>query len=197
MKLYAVITAGTGPASILEVPLACPERGKAVAEMKRLALTEWETVTKKSSGTWLGTMLDGIVDKNEDYEIVIRLNGVDYGFAYADGTVRLAVDRIPHRAWSVREIGSVELDAAAMADVSEDYEYENIRTSVKYSFTDRFPGADIESGPVREIIDVLADLAAEYVREGCDEDWSVDEAFRRKAKEVGDALMAAGPMQGD
>lgn len=84
-------------------------------------------------------MLDSIVDKNENYEIVIRLNGVDYGFAYADGTVRLAIDRIPHKTWSVREIGSVELDATAMADISEDYEYENIRTSVKYSFADRFP----------------------------------------------------------
>lgn len=196
MKLYAVITTGTGPADMLAVPLACPERGKAIAEMKRLALAEWETVTKKSSGSWLGTMLDDIMDKNENYEIVIHLNSVDYGFAYANGTVRLAVDRILHRAWSVREIGSVELDAAAMADVSEDYEYRSIRTSVEYSFADRFPGADVESGPVRKIIDALADLAAEHVREGCDEDWSVDEAFRQKAKEVGDAVISSGPVQG-
>lgn len=107
-----------------------------------------------------------------------------FSFSHVPSGIRFQETGGTNIQWTVREIGSIQLGKTSMADIADGYNYELVRTSVLYSLRDRYPGLDETPQSVQELIDNLASRAYKDIGVGCDEDWSVDEAFRTMANEV-------------
>lgn len=188
MKLYAIIDTrpNTGQTS---VPYACDDKTIAVDKMKQLIADEWDRVSKGTHAfPWFRAMLDDIVDNKKDCSVTLQADGSNYGILRVGESIQIKKDGVPFVVWNIVKTENVELGLTTMYDISEEYEYRTIRTSVECAVTNRFPGADVESGPVKDLIDGLADIAHEFVKTGCEEDWSIDKAFQQKADEVAAVL---------
>lgn len=186
MKLYAIVEQNQNRNSgAISVPFCLDSYDEAMKKVKELALSLLpQKAPKGSNFPWLSAALDDLVDNERECRVEASSGNFVFSFSHVPSGIRFQETGGTNIQWTVREIGSIQLGKTSMADIADGYNYELVRTSVLYSLRDRYPGLDETPQSVQELIDNLASRAYKDIGVGCDEDWSVDEAFRTMANEV-------------
>lgn len=186
MKLYAIVEQNQNRNSgAISVPFCLDSYDEAMKKVKELALSLLpQKAPKGSNFPWLSAALDDLVDNERECRVEASSGNFVFSFSHVQSGIRFQETGGTNIQWTVREIGSIQLGKTSMADIADGYNYELVRTSVLYSLRDRYPGLDETPRSVQELIDNLASRAYKDIGVGCDEDWSVDEAFRTMANEV-------------
>lgn len=184
MKMYAVVLQGMTEMKS-EIPLCTDDMQAARDNMQSRALSKWldaangkcdpkeaQAAMQKAveNDTTICVTLPG---ENNDASLLCSANGVK---VLEDGDVVIAL--------CVIEVEQTMLSMPAQACVATDYAYENLRTSVLYRLQETYPDADMSCEKAQKLVEVIVSSAEKDIGYGCDEDWSVDEAFRERKKEI-------------
>lgn len=184
MVFHAVIETNRITGSVT-IPFCSDSYNAALNKSKELALLWWEQKTdKKGSFPWLATTLDDLVDNERTCRIEVPLEHSSICLAAGNGKIALLTPDAPAVDWIIRKVEDIDFSNSAKAEISDSYDYELIRTSVLSSLKARFPDLDESTKSVQELIDRLTCHARKNIGCGCDEDWSINEAFREMDKEI-------------
>lgn len=187
MRMYAVVFQDMAAVES-RIPLCTDDMKAAHDTIQSLALSKWAEVTggKGDQEEARAAMRKAVED---DTTIGVTLPGesndtsLPWLLCHASG-VKVLEDGNTVAALFIMEVERTMLSMSAQACVATDYAYENLRTSVLYRLQETYPDADMSAENAQKLVDTIASSAEKNIGYGCDEDWSVDEAFRERKKEI-------------